>query len=240
LNSGDIPARYDRVAETRLGTVLAEGQVRIGVVEHVMAALAGAEIDDVVVALDAPEPPILDGDALCYLKLIAEAGISETDAPRRAFRVLKTIAVEEGQARAALVPAPARVFDFTIDFASPAIGAQHFVFEFSQRAFRREIAPARTFGFVSELDDLLKAGLARGASLENTLAIEDGRVVNAGLMRFDDEFVRHKILDAIGDLALAGGPVLGRFEGVRSGHALNNRLLRALFADPANYEDVAV
>ena len=240
LGGIDIPASYDRVAGTRLGTVLAEGEVRVGVVEHLMAALAGAEIDDLVVTLDGPEPPILDGDALSYMTLIDDAGIAEADAARRAWRVLKPVTIEDGSARAALVPASTRIFDVMIEFSVPAIGVQHFVFEFSPEAFRREIAPARTFGFVSELDGLLKAGFARGASLENTLAIEDGRVVNAGLMRFADEFVRHKILDAIGDLALAGRPIVGRFEGARSGHGLNNRLLAALFAEPGNYEDVAL
>lgn len=235
----DIPARYALVGDTRLGTVLAQGDATVGVVEHLMAALAGAEIDDLRIVLDGPEPPILDGDSLCYLKLIDNAGTVETSAPRKTIRVRKPVVVEEGEARAALYPAGTRRFDFTIAFASAAIGTQHFALDLTADSFRREIAPARTFGFVQELDALLKAGLGRGASLENTLAIEGDRVVNADLMRFADEFVRHKILDAVGDLALAGAPILARFEGVRSGHALNNALLRALFADPANYEEIA-
>ena len=191
-----------------------------------------------LITLDGPEPPILDGDALSYLRLIDEAGLTEVPGARCAIRVRKPVTVEQGEARATLHPADGRPFDFEIAFASPAIGTQRFAFEFSAESFRREIAPARTFGFVAELDALLKAGLGRGAALDNTLAIEGDRVVNAELMRFPDEFVRHKILDAIGDLALAGAPILGRFEGLRSGHALNNALLRALFADPENYETV--
>jgi UDP-3-O-[3-hydroxymyristoyl] N-acetylglucosamine deacetylase len=235
----DIPALYDRVGDTRLGTVLTDGTASVGVVEHLMAAANGLGIDDLLVTLDGPEPPILDGDALSYVRLIDEAGIAETAAPRCAIRVLKPVTVEQGDAHAALYPDDTRRFDFEIAFSSAAIGTQRYEWVYSPESFRREIAPARTFGFMHELDALLKAGLGRGASLENTLAIEGDRVVNAGLMRFPDEFVRHKILDALGDLALAGAPVLGRFEGRRSGHALNNALLRALFADPANYEEIA-
>ena len=239
LGNAQIPARYDRVGDTRLGTVLASASgASVGVVEHLMAAVAGLEIDDLLVTLDGPEPPILDGDALSYLELLDEAGIAESERPRRAIRVLKPVRVEQGDASAALLPAEARQFDFEIVFPTAAIGTQRFSWTFSPDAFRRDIAPARTFGFMHELDALLKAGLGRGASLENTLAIEGDRVVNADLMRFPDEFVRHKILDAIGDLALAGAPLLAHFEGVRSGHALNNALLRALFSDQANYEAV--
>ena len=232
----DIPALYDHVGDTRLGTVLAEGGASVGVVEHLMAALAGAGIDDLRVTLDGPEPPILGGDSLSYLHLIDEAGLAEQVAPRPVIRILKPVSVEQGEARASFYPADTRHFDFEITFATDAIGTQRFSLDLTPESFRREIAPARTFGFVHELDALLKAGLGRGASLENTLAIEGDRVVNADLMRFPDEFVRHKILDAIGDLALAGAPLIGRFEGLRSGHALNNALLRALFADPVNYE----
>lgn len=231
----DIPARYDHVAETRLGTVIAKDGVSVGVIEHLMAAVAGAEIDDLIVELDGPEPPILDGDALSYLRLIEEAGIAAGSGAREVIKVLKPVTVQSGEARATLHPAESYSFDFEIVFPSPAIGRQTYSWPFSAEGFRAEIAPARTFGFLHELDALNKAGLGRGASLENTLAIDGDRIVNAPLMRFPDEFVRHKILDALGDLALAGAPLQARFEGVRSGHALNNALLRALFADSANY-----
>jgi UDP-3-O-[3-hydroxymyristoyl] N-acetylglucosamine deacetylase len=237
MGGRSIAARYDRVGETRLGTVIDDGAgTSAGVIEHLMAAVAGAGIDDLVVTLDGPEPPILDGDAQSYLALLDRAGFRDVPGARPSLRILKRVAVEKGDASAALLPAPSYALDFEIAFPTPAIGTQHFALEFSEENFRRDIAPARTFGFMAELDQLNKMGLAKGASLENTLAIDGDLVVNAALMRFTDEFVRHKILDAIGDLALAGGPIIGRFEGRRSGHALNNALLRAVFADPSNYE----
>jgi UDP-3-O-[3-hydroxymyristoyl] N-acetylglucosamine deacetylase len=232
----EIPARYDRVSQTRLGTVIDDGVGhQVGVIEHLMAALAGAELDDLIVELDGPEPPILDGDALSYLKRIEDAGIATAHPPRQAIKVLRPVTVTSADASASLYPASTYSFDFEIVFASPAIGRQTYRWPFTPEGFRTEIAPARTFGFLHELEALNKAGLGRGASLENTLAIDGDRVVNAALMRFPDEFVRHKILDALGDLALAGAPLIARFEGIRSGHALNNALLRALFADSANY-----
>jgi UDP-3-O-[3-hydroxymyristoyl] N-acetylglucosamine deacetylase len=235
---GRIAARYDRVTETRLGTVIAEGDAKVAVVEHLMSAIAGAEIDDLEILLDGPEPPILDGDALSFLDCFDRAGIVERPGAREAIRVLRRVEVGSGEAAAALAPSERREFEFEIEFPSAAIGRQHRIWQFSPEAYRRDIAPARTFGFVHELEALHKAGLGRGASLENTLAIDGDKMLNAGRMRFADEFVRHKILDAIGDLALAGAPIIGRFEGRRSGHALNNQLLRALFADPANFQRI--
>ena len=232
----EIPALYDRVGETRLGTVIADGAAKVGVIEHLMAAVAGAEIDDLLVTLDGPEPPILDGDALSFLTLIEGAGSREQGVKRRAIRVLRPVTVEQGEARASLSPAEHLVYDCEIDFPNPAIGYQTYRFVFSPAAFRAEIAPARTFGFLSELEALNKMNLARGASLENTLALSETGVVNREKLRFKDEFVRHKILDAIGDMALAGAPLIGRFQGIRSGHATNNALLRGLFSDPANFE----
>jgi UDP-3-O-[3-hydroxymyristoyl] N-acetylglucosamine deacetylase len=238
LSGREIPALYDKVAETRLGTVITDGGASVGVIEHLMSAAAGAEIDDMLVTLDGPEPPILDGDALSYLTLLEQAGLRQQDGARRAIKILRRVEVKNGEAGAALVPAETYAFDFEIVFPSPAIGTQRMDWDFSPEAFRRDIAPARTFGFLHEFDALNKAGLGRGASLDNTLAIDGDRIVNAALMRFPDEFVRHKILDAIGDMALAGAPILGRFEGRRSGHALNNALLRALFADSGNWRMV--
>ena len=234
----DLPARYDLVSETNLGTVISHGGASIGVIEHLMAAVAGAEIDDLLVTLDGPEPPILDGDALSYLVLLEQAGVKEHAAPRTAIKVLKRIEVTHKDASAALVPAEALEYDMRIDFPTKAIGQQTFHLTFNGDAFRREIAPARTFGFVHELDVLKKMNRGHGASLDNTLAIEGDTVVNCDLMRFGDEFVRHKILDAVGDMALAGAPLVARFEGAKSGHGLNNALLRALFADPASHARV--
>jgi UDP-3-O-[3-hydroxymyristoyl] N-acetylglucosamine deacetylase len=228
-----IPARYDRVSETRLGTVIGEGSAKVGVVEHLMAAAAGLEIDDLTVSLDGPEPPILDGDALSYLELLESAGAAEQEARRKAVKVLKPVTVESGDAKASLLPAEELSFAYELSF--PVIGEQYFEFVFSRAGFRAQIAPARTFGFLKELETLNQMNMALGASLANTLALDDSGVVNRETQRFADEFVRHKILDAIGDMALAGSPLIARFEGKRSGHATNNALLRALFSDPANY-----
>ena len=232
----EIPARYDLVSETRLGTVIGQGQAKIGVVEHLMAAAAGAEIDDLLVSLDGPEPPILDGDALSYLNLLESAGTAERDQPRTAIRVRRPVAVESGDAKASLLPDSSLSFSYELSF--PVIGEQYYAFAFSRAGFRAEIAPARTFGFLRELEALNRMDMAKGASLANTLALDDTGVVNRDRQRFGDEFVRHKILDAIGDMALAGAPLIARFEGRKSGHATNNALLRALFADPGNYERV--
>jgi len=209
------------------------------VVEHLMAAIAGAGIDDLVVILDGPEPPVLDGDALSFLDLLDVAGIKEHEKERQAVKVLRRVEVEHNGARVALVPAASLSFGFEIVFSSAAIGRQTLSLEFTPEAFRREIAPARTFGDLAQLEALKQIDRAHGASLLNTLAVDGDRVLNAGMMRFKDEFVRHKILDAVGDMALAGAPLIARFEGVRSGHALNNAALHALFADQANYRMVA-
>jgi UDP-3-O-[3-hydroxymyristoyl] N-acetylglucosamine deacetylase len=230
----DIPARYDLVSETRLGTVIGQGSAKVGVVEHLLAAAAGVEIDDLVVSLNGPEPPILDGDALSYLALLESAGVTEQERPRTAIKVLKPVTVESGDARASLLPDDVLSYSYELSF--PVIGEQYYAFAFSRAGFKCEIAPARTFGFLSELEALNKMDLAKGASLANTLALDDSGVINRERQRFADEFVRHKILDAIGDMALAGAPLIARFEGRKSGHGTNNALLRALFADSSNYE----
>ncbi|HEU0096824.1 MAG TPA: UDP-3-O-acyl-N-acetylglucosamine deacetylase [Rhizomicrobium sp.] len=232
----DIPARYDQVSETRLGTVIGSGSARVGVVEHLMAAAAGLELDDMLVTLDGPEPPILDGDALSYLTVLERAGLAEQAEPKTAIRVLRPVTVEQGDARCALLPATSLSYSYELSY--PVIGNQTYAFAFTRAGFKAEIAPARTFGFLSELETLNKMDLAKGASLANTLALDAGGVVNRDVQRFADEFVRHKILDAIGDMALAGAPLIARFEGRKSGHTTNNALLRALFADPKSYEKV--
>ena len=236
--NADIPALYSNVGETRLGTVLEQGNAKVGVVEHLMAAAAGLELDDLLVTLDGPEPPILDGDALSYLSLLESAGLAEQTETRTAIKVLKPVTVESSDARASLLPDDRLSYSYDLSF--PVIGDQSYAFAFTRAGFKAEIAPARTFGFLSELETLNKMNLAKGASLANTLALDATGVVNREQQRFADEFVRHKILDAIGDMALAGAPLIDRFEGRKSGHATNNALLRALFADPANYARVAV
>lgn len=236
LGGREIVARYDHVGQTSLGTVLDDGAgVTVGVVEHLMAAVAGARIDDLLVTLDGPEPPILDGDALSYLTLLQQAGFRDRPGNHQIIQILRRVEVSHRDGSAALEPAAQYEFDFEVVFPTAAIGTQNMRWQFSCDGFRRDIAPARTFGFLHELEALNKMGLGRGASLENTLAIDGDSVTNRALMRFPDEFVRHKILDAVGDMALAGARIEGRFIGRRSGHGLNNALLRKLFADSANY-----
>lgn len=230
-----IPALWSSVAETRLGTVLRgpDGS-SVGVVEHLMSALAGAEIDDCMVEVEGPEPPLLDGDALSFLAPIEAAGACP-QGERRALHLNRPVEVSTANASVKLMPAAAAEFYFEIDFPNTVIGRQEFFCAFDRATFRREIAPARTFGFLKEAEHLRAAGYGRGADLTNTLVIDGSGLMNPGLQRFPDEFVRHKILDAVGDLKLAGLPVIARFEGRKSSHALNNQLLQAVFADPANY-----
>jgi UDP-3-O-[3-hydroxymyristoyl] N-acetylglucosamine deacetylase len=227
-----IPARWDRVVDTRLCTVIGNGDgVTVGTVEHLMAAFAGLGIDNATVEIDGPEVPIMDGSADAFVFLIECAGIVVQSAPAKRIRILKTVSVGDGNTTACLTPAPHAGLDFTLDFTNPAVGRQEKSVHLDADVFKRELARARTFGFVDEVEMLRKAGLARGGSLDNAIVIGADRVLNREGLRFGDEFVRHKMLDAMGDLYLAGATIEGRFSGTRSGHALNNQLLRALFAD---------
>ena len=204
----EIPARYDLVGETRLGTVIERDGVSVGVIEHLMAAVAGAGLDDLTVILDGPEPPILDGDALSYLVLIEKAGLktSSRAAPRHQSSCRTYGSRRETRPPRSILRGSLS-YDFLLEYPdTPAIGRQKFSFAFSPADFRDLIAPARTFGFLKDLEGLNRMNLARGASLENTLALDENGVVNKEHQRFADEFVRHKILDAIGDMALAGAP----------------------------------
>ncbi|MBV9045493.1 MAG: UDP-3-O-[3-hydroxymyristoyl] N-acetylglucosamine deacetylase [Alphaproteobacteria bacterium] len=231
-----IPARYDAVTETNLGTVISNGEVSVGVIEHLMAAAAGAGVDDMIVTVDGPEPPILDGDALAYYKLLEQAGFNDVTGWKKAIKVTKPVEVAIKDATIRLLPSEKPEYSYDLDYSNTkAIGKQSYTMTLDRESFAREIAPARTFGFMHELAYLKSIDRGHGASLENTLAIDGDNVVNKDLMRFPDEFVRHKILDAIGDMALAGSPLIARFEGVKSGHATNNAVLRKLFADPTNY-----
>lgn len=242
---GDFPndamaALWSSVAETRLGTVLkGKAGASVAVVEHCLAALYGAGIDDCIIEVDGPELPALDGDAASFLSVIDRGGTRRQEGPRPHLRVRRKIEAASGESRAALCPCETFELSCEIDFSSRAIGRQSYALTLTKESFRREIAPARTFGFIDEAEKLRAMGLARGATLENTLVIDGDVLANRQLQRFPDEFVRHKILDAIGDLALAGAPLLARYEGVRPSHTLNNRLLAALFADPGNYEYVS-
>lgn len=235
----EVPARFGSVVDTRLCTVLAdpdEPAVRVATVEHLMAAIAGSGLDNVVVEVDGPELPILDGSAAPYLFLLDCAGQAEQAVPRLGIEVLRTVRVEDGEAFAELRPGRSGLdLSLSIDFAALAIGRQAYALRLSPTSFRRELARARTFAEAADIARLREAGLAQGGSLVNAVVVDEAAVLNPGGLRMPDEFVRHKLLDAVGDLALAGAPLRARFVAHRSGHSLNNRLLRALFADPASW-----
>ena len=228
----DVQATWRNVCDTMLCTVIGnDAGVTVGTVEHLMAALRGCGVDNAVVELDGPEVPIMDGSAGPFVFLIECAGLVAQSAPRRAIKVLKPVAVNAGEARAALEPADAARFTFEIDFESPAISHQEGEVELVNGTFKRELARARTFGMLQDVERMRANGLARGGSLDNAIVVNGDSILNRDGLRYADEFVRHKILDSVGDLYLAGAPILGHFHGHRSGHALNHRLLDALFAD---------
>lgn len=239
----DIPARFDHVIDTRLCTVVglpAEPAVRVATVEHLMAAIAAAGITDLLVEVDGPELPILDGSAEGFAFLIDCAGIADLAAPVGFVEVLRPIRVSQGDAFVELRPANPGAGTgleaaVSIAFDAAAIGRQAFSLRITPSAFRTELARARTFTLLSEISALREAGLALGGSLDNAVVVDGAKVLNPSGLRMADEFVRHKLLDLVGDLALAGAPLHGRVVAHRCGHALNNRLLRALFADDANW-----
>jgi UDP-3-O-[3-hydroxymyristoyl] N-acetylglucosamine deacetylase len=229
-----VPALWSHVGDTRMNSCLVnEDGVQVGTVEHLLSALAGSGIDNCLIEINGAEVPVMDGSAAPFLFLIECAGTVEQTAPRRAIRVLKRVSVTDGDKTASFVPANNFSVRFDIDFASRAIAQQSFSLAVTRGSFKAEISRARTFGFEQEVAYLRANGLARGGSLDNAVVIDSTgtKVLNDDGLRYGDEFVRHKILDAVGDLYLAGAPILAHFHGVRSGHALNNRLLQALFAD---------
>jgi len=230
----EIPAHWSRVNDTRLCTCVANSEgVAVRTIEHLMAALAGQRIDNLKIDINGPEVPIMDGSAAPFVFLIDCAGVVEQDRPRKAIKILKTITVEDGGRVATLTPDSGFAIDFAIDFANEAIRRQELSVQLAGPRFKAEIARARTFGFEHEVIALRAAGLAKGGSLDNAVVVGvDNTILNEDGLRYDDEFVRHKVLDAVGDLYLAGYPILGRFQAHCSGHAMNNRVLAALFADP--------
>ena len=229
----EIRASWTSTAESALSTVLSNGEgIQIGTIEHLMAALAGSQVDNALVELDGPEVPIMDGSAAPFMSMIERAGTVPQDAARRAVKVLKPIWVSANGASAALLPDHGFSMSFEIDFDNPLIRRQDITVNFEIDTFKAELAPARTFGLLDDWPRLKAAGLARGGSLDNAIVVSGNRVLNDGGLRFTDEFVRHKLVDALGDLYLAGGPIIGHFRGLRSGHALTRRLVAAVFADP--------
>jgi UDP-3-O-[3-hydroxymyristoyl] N-acetylglucosamine deacetylase len=228
-----VPALWDAVVPSRLCTLVANAAgVSVSTIEHIMAALAGSAIHNALIDIDGPEVPILDGSAAPFVSGFLDAGIVAQGAPVRAIRVLKAIEVREGEAVARLEPSEMLEIAFQIDFAEAAIGRQDKVLNMANGAFVRELSDSRTFCRNAEVVAMRERGLALGGTLDNAVVFEGDKVLSPGGLRYADEPVRHKMLDALGDLALAGGPILGRYTGIRAGHALTNRLLRALFADP--------
>lgn len=234
-----VPARYDLVSDTRLCTTLTnDAGVSVATVEHLMAALAGCGLDNVIVDVNGPELPIMDGSSEPFVFLIDCAGIVTQDAPRRAIRVLKTVGIEEGQSVARIEPWTGSSIGIELDFESAVIGRQSMFVDLLADSFRDKLSRARTFGFLHEVEALRAAGLARGGSMENAVVISGDTVLNEGGLRFEDECARHKALDCVGDLYLAGAPIIGHFQGVRPGHAINNKLLRKFLADRSAWEIV--
>jgi len=228
-----IPAHALNVSTTQLGTNLTNAAgVSVATVEHFLAACAGQGLDNAVAEMDGPELPILDGSAAPFMDLLADAGIERLPEPRPRIRVLRPVEVTDGVKSARLSPGDGFTIHAAIDFPSRIIGRQTFTLAMKPGEFGREIGWARTFGFAHEIDKLRSMGLARGGSLQNAIVVDGDSVLNPDGPATPDEFVRHKILDVVGDLFLAGAPIEGVYEGEQPGHALNNRLLRALFADP--------
>jgi UDP-3-O-[3-hydroxymyristoyl] N-acetylglucosamine deacetylase len=235
-----IPARPENVGDTRLSTTLVSGDVRISTVEHLLSAMAGLGIDNAYVDLSAAEVPIMDGSAGPFVFLIQSAGIEEQNAAKRFIRIKKPVEVTHEDKVARFVPFDGFKVGFTIEFNHPVFktDTQHAEIDFSTTSFVKEVSRARTFGFMHEIEQLRERQLALGGSLDNAVVLDDYRVLNEDGLRYRDEFVKHKILDAIGDLYLLGHSLIGAFDGFKSGHALNNELLRALIADETAWEEV--
>jgi len=236
----DIRACAENVGDTRLSTTLVNGNVRISTVEHLLSAFAGLGIDNAYVDVSAPEVPIMDGSAGPFVFLIQSAGVEEQNAPKRFIRIKKPIVVEDGDKRAMFEPFDGFKVSFGIEFDHPAFRdrTQSATVDFSSTSFVKEVSRARTFGFLRDIEMLRTRKLALGGSMDNAIVVDDYRILNEDGLRYEDEFVKHKILDAIGDLYLLGHSLIGEFSGYKSGHGLNNRLLRTLMADTTAWEDV--
>jgi UDP-3-O-[3-hydroxymyristoyl] N-acetylglucosamine deacetylase len=229
------------VTDTRLCSMLESGPAKVSTVEHLMSALAGLGIDNALVDLTGPEIPILDGSSAPFVYLLQSAGIVEQDAPKRYVRILRPIEVRDGDKLARLTPHNGFKIDFTIDFKHPVFekSGKTVSIDFAETAYAKEVARARTFGFMHEVEALRNSGLALGGSLDNAIVMDEYRVLNVEGLRYEDEFVKHKVLDAIGDLYLLGYPIIGEFEAYKSGHALNNALLRELLQHQEAWEFVS-
>lgn len=234
----EIAARYDNVVATELCTMIGIGGRTIATIEHLMAALTASGVDNVVVEIDGPEMPIADGCSATFIELIAEAGLRRLSAPRKMLRVVKPVRLQVGDALLEFLPFDGTRYDVTIDFTNPLIGRQSYVLDLSPQTFARDIARARTFGFMADVEKLWKMGFALGSSLENSVAIGEDRILNPEGLRWSDEFARHKTLDAVGDLSLIGMPFIGHFRSYKGGHKLNWMAVKALLADTSAFEIV--
>ena len=236
----DIPAHAENVGDTQLGTTLVKGDARVSTVEHLLSAFAGLGIDNAIVEVSAPEVPIMDGSAGPFVFLLQSAGVAEQKTAKKFVRIKKTVRVEDGDKWAEFKPFDGFKVNFEIEFDHPVFKrrTQASSMDFSTTSFLKEVSRARTFGFMRDLETLRNRNLALGGNLDNAIVLDDFRVLNEDGLRYEDEFVKHKILDAIGDLYLLGHSLIGEFSGYKSGHALNNQLLRALLADTSAWESV--
>ncbi len=236
----EIRARADLVNDTRLSTCMEQNGVRVATVEHLMSALAGLGIDNVYVDIDSAEIPIMDGSAGTFIFLLQSAGIADQSAAKKFIRIKKTIEVKQGDKWVRFDPYHGYKLDFTINFSHPVFAntKQHVTIDLGEESYVRDISRARTFGFMQDVENMRAQGLALGGNLDNAIVMDEYRVLNADGLRFEDEFVKHKVLDAIGDLYMMGYPLIGAFSGFKSGHALNNALVRALLADEQAWEFV--
>ncbi|MBI3148473.1 MAG: UDP-3-O-acyl-N-acetylglucosamine deacetylase [Betaproteobacteria bacterium] len=234
----DIPAQAQRVGDTRLSSCVENQGARVATVEHLMSALAGLGLDNAYIDITGPEVPIMDGSAAPFVFLLQSAGVVEQKAPKRFIRILAPIEVKTDDKWARFEPYDGFKVDFTIDFPHPVLGTDHrrVVIDFAEHSFIKEVSRARTFGFMQDIEALRDQGLAMGGSLDNAVVLDEYRVLNAEGLRYDNELARHKVLDAIGDLYLLGHPLIGAFTAFKSGHGLNNQLVRALLAQPAKWE----
>lgn len=239
-NTGmEVAVDWSEVTSTTLCTVLGNPATNgVSTVEHLMAAFRGLEIDNVIVEIDAPEVPIMDGSSAPFVEAIDQVGVRRQMAERKFIRILKPVHFQQGDRYAALEPCDTTRYDITIEFDSPVIGRQNFKFDLTPNVFRNQIARARTFGFFSEVNALWEKGFQLGSSMDNSVVIDDGKVLNPEGTRWPDEFVRHKALDAIGDLALAGMPIQGMYKSYKGGHSINLEIVKKLFEDSSAYEIV--
>jgi UDP-3-O-[3-hydroxymyristoyl] N-acetylglucosamine deacetylase len=236
-----IPARWDAVTETRLCTVLSNRYgVSVSTVEHLLSAFAALGLDNALVEINGPEIPIMDGSAIHFVEKLTVSSLARQGAQRLALRIKKAVSYKEGDKETFLKPADGAFFGMEIDFENPLIGRQKYTHALTESHYRSDIASARTFGFLHEVEQLKKLGLARGGSLDNAIVIDGNKILNPEGLRFRNEFVRHKILDAIGDIYLAGAHLIGHYHGVKAGHAMNNKLLRTLFLTPGACEFILV